>query len=190
MHNYNYNNTMNSDLNEKEFLLKRKKKKYNKIEKNTKNKLIKLVLKYNWLLKDAAKELKMNYSTAKTIMKKNRDKKKAPSEITLNQQEIFDYSNPNEKTQSFLELKVSPTEGTKVCSETTKCKCRDNNLETCINTVQMIELSQIVKKCLEATQMNQQITILSSIISAFRSSFLNYQETSQLLSLLKKVDSL
>ncbi len=183
---------MNSDTNENEFLLKRKKKKYNKIEINTKNKLIKLVLKYNWLLKDAAKELKMNYSTAKTIMKKNRDKrqKNKREKENLDEEENSVSSSIDYKTSSVSEAKqLNPSANINVCSETHKCNCKNLEIETSMNTVQMIELSKIVKDCLEATKMNQQLMILTSIISAFRFSFLSNQETTQLLTFLSKTGS-
>ncbi len=182
---------MNSDTNENDFLLKRKKKKYNKIEINTKNKLIKLVLKYNWLLKDAAKELNMNYSTAKTIMKKNRDKRqKIKREKDHLDEENSASSSILDKSISISESKQpSPSSKINVCSETQKCNCKNLEITTSMNTVQMIELSKIVKDCLEATKMNQQILILTNIINAFRFSLLSNQETSQLLSFLNKTGS-
>lgn len=62
---------------------------YQKIDDKTRLRLLKLVKEKNWMIKEAAAKLKINYSTAKTIMRVFNTKKRILRIYKMNKAKIF-----------------------------------------------------------------------------------------------------
>lgn len=79
---------------------------YKKINNVTRQKLIEMVYLQDYLLKDAAKQLKMNYSTAKTILRIFRTEKRIEKKNALDEKELKTIINKykNDKSSKLFQV--------------------------------------------------------------------------------------
>jgi hypothetical protein len=181
--------------------LRKKNKRYNKIETSIKSNLLDLVLSKKWLLKDAAKELNMNYSTAKTIMRKHRENKRlkllenAKKAKEENEEACPQTREERDTCRIHCDIrKCCSTNDSKSPVNESKCiySCgrlkvdseQVNSIQIKVNQTQMVELSKIVESSLEAIKTNQQMTNLIFLMIVSNSNSANSQHFSELVTLL------
>jgi hypothetical protein len=133
----------------------RVKSKYNKVSNEARQKLVEMVYLQDYLLKDAAKILKINYSTAKTILRIFRKEKRLNKKNADDELEIKTLIN-NFREDDFIKTCLNVDAENSDSKETT-----DSN-QVVVQPVDGIcgsiqKLTSLVNKCFESIKLNQQM---------------------------------
>ncbi len=132
----------------------RVKSNYNKVSNEARQQLVEMVYLQNYLLKDAAKILKINYSTAKTILRIFRTEKRLKKKNEDDELEI--------KTliKNFKEDEINNCIG-KIEEEisgketTDLNQGNDEDMDNMCNSIE--KLTNSINKCFESVKLNQQM---------------------------------
>lgn len=137
---------------------------YKKINNVTRQKLVEMVYLQDFLLKDAAEQLKINYSTAKTILRIFRTEKRIEKKNAMDERDLKIYINKYKNDKLFDVIHQEEKLGTKISTDEKSIDLKGD--------LSPFRQNEILENC---SNLNSHLEIFSnnfkSITSSIRNSF-------------------